>query len=61
MAIDVSLKMKCLCIYLKGSAEIESQKLEKKDSFGVWDILDLNIKATSENTEILFMEVPMMM
>lgn len=46
---------------LKGSAEIEGQKLETRDGFGVWDISDLNIKATAENTEILLMEVPMTM
>lgn len=44
---------------IKGSAEIDGQKLEKRDGFGVWDISGLNIKATSENTEILLMEVPM--
>ncbi len=46
---------------LKGSAEIEGQKVETRDGFGVWDIADLNIKSTSENTEILLMEVPMTM
>nr|WP_262909421.1 pirin family protein [Chryseobacterium gwangjuense] len=44
---------------IKGSAEIDGQKLEERDGFGVWDISGLNIKATSENTEILLMEVPM--
>jgi len=43
---------------IKGSAEINGQKLEERDGFGVWDISDLNIKVTSENTEILLMEVP---
>jgi len=46
---------------IKGSAEIEGQKLEERDGFGVWDISDLQIKATSENTEILLMDVPMTM
>ena len=46
---------------LKGSAEIEGQKVETRDGFGVWDISDLNIKATTEDTEILLMEVPMKM
>lgn len=46
---------------LKGSAEIEGQKLEARDGFGVWDISDIKIKATSENTEILLMDVPMRM
>lgn len=46
---------------IKGSAEIEGQKVEERDGFGVWDIKDLNIKTTQENTEILLMEVPMTM
>lgn len=46
---------------LKGSAEIEGQQLETRDGFGVWDISNLNIKATTEGTEILLMEVPMTM
>lgn len=46
---------------IKGSAEIEGQKVEERDGFGVWDIKDLNIKAIKENTEILLMEVPMTM
>lgn len=46
---------------IKGSAEIEGQKLEERDGFGVWDISDLQIKAISENTEILLMDVPMTM
>ncbi|KMQ64525.1 pirin [Chryseobacterium angstadtii] len=44
---------------LKGSAEIEGQALQERDGFGVWDIRNLNIKTTEENTEILLMEVPM--
>ncbi len=46
---------------IKGSAEIEGQKVEERDGFGVWDIKDVNIKAIKENTEILLMEVPMTM
>lgn len=44
---------------IKGSAEIEGQKVEERDGFGVWDIKDLNIKILQEGTEILIMEVPM--
>ncbi len=46
---------------IKGSAEIEGQKLDERDGFGVWDISDIQIKTTSENTEILLMDVPMTM
>ncbi|WP_051289339.1 pirin family protein [Chryseobacterium daeguense] len=43
---------------IKGSAEIDGQKLNERDGFGVWNISDLKIKATSDKTEILLMEVP---
>ncbi|BAP32597.1 pirin family protein [Chryseobacterium sp. StRB126] len=46
---------------IKGSAEIEGQKVEERDGFGVWDINNLNIKTIQENTEILLMDVPMTM
>ncbi|MFZ4929523.1 pirin family protein [Chryseobacterium sp. Mn2064] len=46
---------------IKGSAEIEGQKVEERDGFGVWDIEELRIKSTAEETEILLMEVPMTM
>jgi len=46
---------------IKGSVEIEGQKLEERDGFGVWNIDELRIKTTSENTEILLMDVPMTM
>lgn len=44
---------------IKGSAEIAGEQLGAKDGFGICDISDLHIKATSENTQILLMEVPM--
>jgi redox-sensitive bicupin YhaK (pirin superfamily) len=62
--INYQVKKKGNGVYafiLKGCAEIEGQKLETRDGFGIWDISDLNIKSTSENTEILLMEVPMTM
>ncbi len=46
---------------IKGSAEIEGQRVEERDGFGVWDLSEVKIKATAEETEILLMEVPMMM
>lgn len=46
---------------LKGTAEIEGQKLEERDGFGIWDVSELHIKATADGTEILLMEVPMTM
>jgi redox-sensitive bicupin YhaK (pirin superfamily) len=62
--INYQVKKKGNGVYafiLKGCAEIEGQKLETRDGFGIWDISDLNIKSISENTEILLMEVPMTM
>ena len=44
---------------LKGEATIENQKLEKRDGFGIWDTDKFTIKANSDDTEILLMEVPM--
>ncbi|WP_366512801.1 pirin family protein [uncultured Chryseobacterium sp.] len=44
---------------IKGSAEIDGEHLGAKDGFGISGISDLKIKVTSENTEILLMEVPM--
>lgn len=46
---------------LKGSAQIEGQKVKTRDGFGVWDVSDLNIRSITEGTEILLMEVPMKM
>jgi quercetin 2,3-dioxygenase len=43
---------------LEGEAEIEGQKLEKRDGFGIWDVNKINIKSIS-NSRILLMEVPM--
>ncbi len=46
---------------IKGSAEIEGQALAERDGFGVWNIENIQIKATSDDTEILLMDVPMTM
>lgn len=61
---DYQVKKKGNGVYafiIKGSAEIEGQPLAERDGFGVWNIENLQIKATSENTEILLMDVPMTM
>lgn len=46
---------------IKGSATIQGQKLEARDGFGVWDIDALNVRADAPGTEILLMDVPMML
>ena len=43
---------------LEGEVEIDGQKLEKRDGFGVWDADSFNFKATSDS-RVLLMEVPM--
>ncbi|MDH5380732.1 MAG: pirin family protein [Cyclobacteriaceae bacterium] len=43
---------------LEGSVEIEGQPLNKRDGYGVWEVENINIKA-STNSDILVMEVPM--
>lgn len=43
---------------LEGELEVEGQKLETRDGFGVWDTDSVNIKAIGE-AKFLLMEVPM--
>jgi len=44
---------------IDGNAEINEKALEKKDALGVWDIEEIQIKATSD-TKLLAIEVPML-
>ncbi|MEA5426226.1 pirin family protein [Arcicella lustrica] len=44
---------------LNGSFDIEGFTVAQRDGFGVWDIEHLQIKANSQDAEILLMEVPM--
>ncbi|WP_430896022.1 MULTISPECIES: pirin family protein [unclassified Paraflavitalea] len=44
---------------LEGSFEIEGQQLNKRDGLGIIDSTGFNLKATSANSRILLMEVPM--
>lgn len=43
---------------LEGTATVNGQALNKRDGFGIWDVSQINIKA-SQNSKILLMEVPM--
>lgn len=43
---------------LEGEIEVEGQKLEKRDGFGLWDITKINLKSLTESN-VLLMEVPM--
>lgn len=44
---------------LNGEVEIEGQKLEKRDGFGVWDTQEIKVKAL-QDAKILLIEVPML-
>lgn len=43
---------------LEGEVEVEGQKLEKRDGFGLWNTSKISLKALS-NSSVLLMEVPM--
>tara|TARA_Y100000385_G_C13037900_1_gene613884 strand:- start:560 stop:1438 length:879 start_codon:yes stop_codon:yes gene_type:complete len=43
---------------IEGEAEIQNQKLEKRDGFGIWNTDKIRIDANA-NSRILLMEVPM--
>ena len=44
---------------LEGEFIIEGTNLKRRDGFGIWDTNRISIKATSQDAEILLMEVPM--
>ena len=44
---------------LSGDFEVNGQKLETRDGFGMWDLDNFNVKALTQDAEILLMEVPM--
>ncbi|WP_437918164.1 pirin family protein [Sphingobacterium sp. LRF_L2] len=44
---------------IKGTATVAGQTLNTRDGFGVWGIQHIDIHSTTEDTEILLMEVPM--
>lgn len=43
---------------LEGEVEINGQKLEKRDGFGIWEVKDLDFKSLGPS-KVLLMEVPM--
>lgn len=44
---------------LSGSFTVNNQELDARDGFGIWDENKFNIQSTSENSQLLMMEVPM--
>ncbi len=43
---------------IEGSLEVEGERLERRDGFGIWEVSELKMKMVSEGTEVLVMEVP---
>jgi Pirin-related protein len=46
---------------IKGSVTVEGQVLETRDGFGIWDVSEINLKVTSADTEILLMDLSMIL
>lgn len=44
---------------LSGTFVVEGQALEPRDGFGVWDTTEISMRATSDGSEVLLMDVPM--
>lgn len=59
---DYTIKQPGNGVYLfiiEGGANIEEQVLNKRDGIGIWDTQHISITATSPNTQILVMDIPM--
>ena len=59
---EYSLKREGNGVYafvLKGSFEILGQTVNQRDGLGLWEIKSFDLKATSPDSEILLMDVPM--
>ena len=62
VTVDYQLKDPKNGVYafvLNGDFKINEQELNSRDGLGIWDIKELKLTASSENAEILLMEVPM--
>ncbi|HAE68731.1 MULTISPECIES: pirin family protein [Sphingobacterium] len=46
---------------IKGSVTVEGKELESRDGFGIWDVAEINLKVTSADTEILLMDLSMIL
>lgn len=58
---DYTIKQKCNGVYtfvIEGEVTINSQKLNKRDCYGVWDTEKISIVADGD-AEVLLMDVPM--
>jgi redox-sensitive bicupin YhaK (pirin superfamily) len=43
---------------IEGEIEVNGEKLEKRDAIGIWEITEIEVKATSDS-KFLIMEIPM--
>ena len=43
---------------IEGEIEVNGKKLEKRDAIGIWEITEIEVKATSDS-KFLIMEIPM--
>ena len=62
MSINYDLKDKTNGVYafvVNGNFIVNEQNLNHRDGMGIWDVDKLNIKAISQDAELLLMEVPM--
>lgn len=46
---------------ISGSINVEGQELETRDGFGIWDVSEIKLTATSADTEILLMDLNMIL
>lgn len=46
---------------INGSVTVEGQELQTRDGFGIWNAAEIKLKATSADTEILLMDVSMVL
>jgi redox-sensitive bicupin YhaK (pirin superfamily) len=46
---------------IEGAAEIAGQTLNKRDALGIWAVDQIKIKSQKSGTQILLMDVPMML
>lgn len=46
---------------INGQAEVNGTKLEKRDALGIWETSEVTVKALTPDTEILLIDVPMVM
>jgi quercetin 2,3-dioxygenase len=62
VSLEYNIRKKGNGVYafvIKGDFELQGNTLNTRDGLGIWDIETLELKAISQDAEILLMEVPM--